>query len=1710
MESKQEEQKKKRSLLFRLFKVFAWILGSILFLIVLVLLLIQTSFVQNFARKKVVTYLENKLKTKVAIGKLDIKFPTALSLQNVYFQDQTKDTLLYGGEIKVDISMFKLIRSDIEIKEIALNDILLKVKRLPPDSVFNFQFIADAFSGKQTKTPSKKDTSGLKMNIDQILINRTRIVYKDALTGNDMDLAIRHFDTKISKFDPAHLLFDIPTVTLNGLKGYFYQLEPLQKPIENTIAEAAAPSDHFLQFLNKVINISDVNVTYKSEPSHLNSTFVIGSAQLHPKTFDLKNSIIILNDVSLNNSDISIETKSKAAVKNPKDSTLTVAPTPSLKIIAGEITIKNSNLKFDDQSAPHAPSGMDFSHLGLQDLSINAKNIQYGTDTILASVKSATLKEKSGFELDSFTTDFYMMPTGVFLTNLFLKTPGSELKNRAYITYASLAAIKKTPGELGMVIDLQNSKLAMKDLWTFVPQLKAQTSSLSPDATLYIDAKITGKVSDLTFDRLSLKGLGSTNINAKGVVKGLPDPKKIYADLVINKFQTSRQDLLAFLPKNALPANITLPENIAASGFLKGGMNDLRTDLTVNTTLGSARANGTLINITDKKKAKYNLALSIRGLMLGTFMKNPKLGSLTADFKVKGSGYDPQTANANFDGIISSITLNNYNYRNLKAAGSIANKAFKVNADIHDPNIDVTMLASGTFNSKLPAIHLKATIDSIKTLPLHLTTQSIIYHGNIDGDFTNIHPDSLAGDLLVTHSVLVNNGQRIVLDSLQVIADNTTGNQSLTLKADFISASITGHYKLTQLADVFQQAIDPYFSLTKNKNTKKVDPYHFSITGGVVENPALKAFLPNLTKLKPINLSGNFASDSGWNLAITAPHIVYGTSDINELNFIAGTKNGSLIFNTSLKEFKSGTSLSIYATTLNGTLQNNNLDFTLNIKDKDFKNKYRLTGNLNQPSLNDYVFSLRPDSLLLNYDKWAINADNKIQYFNKDINAHNFVLSQNGQELSINSTGTTPNSPLQIDFKNFSIATLTEFVQSDSLIVNGLLNGNAIVKNIQTQPTFTTDLTVKDLSVYKDTLGDLTAKVNNNVANKYQADVNLKGHGNEVNINGNYMVDSTNSSYDFVVDVVKLQMKALEGFSKGALKDMRGNLYGKIALNGTMKQPNIDGKLQFNNTAFTVKVLNNLFKIDKEAIAIINNKGIEFNQFTIRDTANNAIVIDGAVNTTDFLNYNFDLKIGARNFQAVNSTNRDNQLFYGKMLFSTNLTVKGTPTHPVIDGDLTINDKTNFTVVLPQGQQGVESRDGIVRFVDKSANGQDTLFMAPYDSLKKSSLVGYDVSLNINVVKEAIFNVIVDAGNGDFLRLKGGAQLTGGIDASGKITLVGSYEIEEGSYDLSFNLLKRKFDIQKGSRIVWTGEPTTAQIDVTAVYIANAAPLDLVQGQTGDLNQNIFKQKLPFEVHLLLQGEILKPIISFDVVLPKEKNYNVSDIVTTTVQSKLQELRQQPGEMNKQVFALLLLNRFVGENPFANSAGGGFNAGSFAMQSVSKLLAEQLNQLTQNLVQGVDINFDVATTQDYTTGTEQNRTNLNVGLSKRLLSDRLTVTVGSDFELQGPMQTNQQQNNVAGNIAINYKLSKDGRYMLRAYRKNDYTGEIEGYVVETGIGFIISVDYNKFKQIFSNKAKRRQKQEIKKSNKEIDKNDSMKREQEQTITPPSKANENEK
>ena len=257
-----------------------------------------------------------------------------------------------------------------------------------------------------------------------------------------------------------------------------------------------------------------------------------------------------------------------------------------------------------------------------------------------------------------------------------------------------------------------------------------------------------------------------------------------------------------------------------------------------------------------------------------------------------------------------------------------------------------------------------------------------------------------------------------------------------------------------------------------------------------------------------------------------------------------------------------------------------------------------------------------------------------------------------------------------------------------------------------------------------------------------------------------------------------------------------------------------------------------------------------------------------------------------------------------------------------------------------------------------------------------------------------------------------------------------------------------------------------ATIDITALYETKAPTLDLVEAELGGLSeseQNKYKQRIPILVFLKMKGELLKPQITFDIELPENEKSKWE-----IVDNKLQQLRTNESELNKQVFALLLLYRFVGEDITQNASGS--TATSTAVkQSVSAIMADQLNRVAGSLITGVDVNFGVEAIDDYSSGTQQSRTDLTVDVSKSLLNDRIVVTVGSNFALEGTTNTNQAASTIAGDVSVDYRVSKDGRYKLRAYQKNNYEGVVEGQVIETGLTFIITLDYDHFKELFQRK-----------------------------------------
>jgi hypothetical protein len=324
----------------------------------------------------------------------------------------------------------------------------------------------------------------------------------------------------------------------------------------------------------------------------------------------------------------------------------------------------------------------------------------------------------------------------------------------------------------------------------------------------------------------------------------------------------------------------------------------------------------------------------------------------------------------------------------------------------------------------------------------------------------------------------------------------------------------------------------------------------------------------------------------------------------------------------------------------------------------------------------------------------------------------------------------------------------------------------------------------------------------------------------------------------------------------------------------------------------------------------------------------------------------------------------------------------------------------------------------------------------------------------------------MDPASTDSLVVKGDAALSFTMDRSGKMSLTGAYNLNDGSYLVSLeSVVKRKFAIKAGSTIIWNGDPLDAEISIDAIYAVRASPYDLVADQISglsDVDQGGYKQRYPFMVLLKLRGEILHPEISFEIQLsPADKG-----ILGGAVNQKLSMLNDDPSALNKQVFALLVLGRFVQENPFQSESGG---TNAIIRSTVGKFLSAQLNQLSSKLIPGMELNFDIQSYDDYQTGKAQGRTQVEIGVKKQLFNERMSVQLGGAIDVEGAKASQNSLSDITSDVTIEYKLSKDGRFRMKGFRHNQYEGAIDGQLVETGIGVLFVRDFNRWNRLFRSK-----------------------------------------
>ncbi|MEO6348636.1 MAG: translocation/assembly module TamB domain-containing protein, partial [Aquaticitalea sp.] len=372
----------------------------------------------------------------------------------------------------------------------------------------------------------------------------------------------------------------------------------------------------------------------------------------------------------------------------------------------------------------------------------------------------------------------------------------------------------------------------------------------------------------------------------------------------------------------------------------------------------------------------------------------------------------------------------------------------------------------------------------------------------------------------------------------------------------------------------------------------------------------------------------------------------------------------------------------------------------------------------------------------------------------------------------------------------------------------------------------------------------------------------------------------------------------------------------------------------------------------------------------------------------------------------------------------------------------------------------IEERDGVVIFVNRE--NPDAILTRTEE--ETGTIKGFDISAYLQIGKNAAVTIVLDKETGDNFKVRGEGDLNFNMNPNGNMTLSGVYEVQDGHYELNlYNLVNRKFDIVSGSRVTWSGDPFDAKMDIKAKYVVetSASPLMApVLSNNDPATKGKFRQVLPVDVYLNIDGQLTKPKINFSLDMPA----NEKGAIGGQVYGRVQQLNQQEDELNRQVFSLLVLNRFYPDPGSDGSAGG---VASIARDNLNDAVSDQLNTFSGKLLgkSGFDLKFGLDSYTDYQGNSPQDRTQLDIAAQKKLFKDRVIVSVGSSVDIQGSAAPGQATP-LIGNVSIEYLLTENGRYRLKGFRRNEFENVIDGQTIVSGIALIFTQEFNKFNELW--------------------------------------------
>ncbi len=1608
-----------RNFLSKLLRVIKWIAIIAVVLVAIILIGINTSAFQEFVLRKGVDFFDQKTGAQTTVGELDLYLPRGLSIYNLELTYPNSGQVSRFDELHVEINWKSLFDNTISLESVEINGLNAQVIRFK-NGGWDFDFIAESFAPDSEEVDEPvSDTQPWDFTLGSAQITESKLLYVDRTSGDSMDFSIGKLKVSVDELSTLTSTYRADEIQFNRSNVWI----GIGTSPDSTSSGAETDSESIAidVGVNK-LSLNQNKIGYSGSPEELYA-IEVGSIDVEVEKLDLDQLVFHIPKVKIS------ETHADFTLAESTDTTSTTS-------IFAPIELKVDNFDMSENSIRVNQSGN--TSLSISRLGLSISDIEVNPSLYAAQIKSAQLIYNDTLKLSALSGGLILDEKSATIKELEVQSMDSRLNLDGQINFADIALVMDSLEFIDFDIRKLDATIDPALINPFIPD--SLGIELANNIELY--TKASGTREQFNISKANLK-IGQSEVKTVGVIdlKDLKNPGLKIDTLHIEMF---RSDIILFTA-NAGIDTAMVPEEIAVNGHATYFKNEINTRLKVESSLGMLTMMGNGSRSTEGMKVTFDLEGDSIDLHRLTQVDQLQDIDFEADgsFEQKGD-YRAGTLNFHTD----ELTLEDKRLKGVDIYAELNNDSLHSTLQIRDS----ALISDFTFRANLSdsaTYQLVGDIEGVDFQLLGLTAEDVRSTFHIEADY-NQTDEFQRANLKIDDIIVLKSGNRLELDSLYADIFISPDSTNARLQTNMLEMESVSNRTPQEISKAIAKMI-----ANGKLELQDSTAYWKARLKARDSKDIREVFFPKLKEFKTAEAQINYnPKEKDLSMNFILPRVQYDDIEVDSLSVIMeGDSDG--VRAELLIEQVTIDSLGVQHISLSSmsTRKETLLEFA--IRDEEDSLKYHFDTQVlrARTDIEDKLEVRLISPLILNYESWTLNDSNRIAIGPEKFEIENFEISKGKDQLSVR-------KPLDEEVINFTASSfdlgyVSNIFTSSAPLATGELFGSL---SYNLNGSFSGSGRIDDLTLLDVGMGHFTWETSNE-NQAYAILVGTDGDDLKMKANGTFRnVDAKDPDINVTVNIDRLEMAALTRVVPEYLSEGSGAINGVMSVEGTVAKPVVKGNLNFNDVAFRLSANGELYKINNQRLELSSGL-IQFKDFTIRDSFDNKLFLSGKVTHEYFQDFQTDFRIRSENFGLLNVTAEENSSLYGKMLASTDISVKGPALSPKIEAEVHILDKTEVTYTVPESDFDEELNEDLITWTDFDLSEDEVILTREKENVIQSNqYVSNAVELTggLFIDENAIFRVIIDSLAGDYLEIKGGGQIGASYDRAGNIRLNGTYMVKDGFYKMTFyNIAKRTFNFQKGSSVTWNGDPMEATVEITAMYRTNANVANLMSVSGNSAAAESFQEQLPFEVVMKMSGDLLSPNIEFSIRLPDDRRGAFGG----AVEARLNELAQDENELNKQVFALLVLNTFITSDSNSDQN----LVQNQARNSASQILSQQLNSLSDQYISGVDVNFDL---QSYEVAAGQGNTDLNIDIEKAFLDDRMVVKVGSTIAIEDNSVNARSDERVMTNVSVEYKLTPDGRYRFKVYSKTDLEDIVVGRITRTGAGVVFQRDFDRLDQIF--------------------------------------------